>query len=144
MMATKNNVPPSSTLVMTILVLRTSPSRKPCTLRSSRSLPEHRAYIPRPATSENSCSTTFVDKGRERLLFPVQCRGCCARGTYVKSRSWPGEHLRSNRWEDAVGFPSCRTSENAPSTALVNTADRMRCWEDTVGGEGCVPMMWTT
>jgi hypothetical protein len=42
MTATKYNVPPSSTLVMTVLVLRTSPSRKPCTLRSSRSLPEHR------------------------------------------------------------------------------------------------------
>ena len=46
MTATKNNVPPNSTLVMTVLVLRTSPSRKPCTLRSSRSLPEHRAYTP--------------------------------------------------------------------------------------------------
>jgi hypothetical protein len=34
MTATKNNVPPNSTLVMTVLVLRTSPSRKPCTLRS--------------------------------------------------------------------------------------------------------------
>jgi hypothetical protein len=51
MTATKNNVPPSSALVMTVLVLRTSPSRKPCTLRSSRSLPEHRAYTPRLATS---------------------------------------------------------------------------------------------
>jgi hypothetical protein len=29
----------------------------------------------------NTPSTTFVDKGRERLLFPVQCCGCCARGT---------------------------------------------------------------
>jgi hypothetical protein len=51
MTATKNNVPPNSTLVMTVLVLRTSPSRKPCTLRSSLSLPEHRAYTPRTATS---------------------------------------------------------------------------------------------
>ncbi len=34
MTATKNNVPPNSTLVMTVLVLLTSPSRKPCTLRS--------------------------------------------------------------------------------------------------------------
>jgi hypothetical protein len=32
MTATKNNVPPSSTLVMTVLVLRTSPSRKFCML----------------------------------------------------------------------------------------------------------------
>jgi len=32
--ATKNNVPPNSTLVITVLVLRTSTSRKPCTLRS--------------------------------------------------------------------------------------------------------------
>ncbi len=39
MAATKNNVPPSSTLVMTVLVPLTSPSRKPCTLRSSRSFP---------------------------------------------------------------------------------------------------------
>lgn len=38
MTATKNKVPPSSTLVITALVLRTNPSRKPCTLRSSRSL----------------------------------------------------------------------------------------------------------
>jgi hypothetical protein len=30
MTATKNNVPPSSTLVMIVLVLRTSPSRKVC------------------------------------------------------------------------------------------------------------------
>jgi hypothetical protein len=57
MTATKNNVPPSSTLVMTVLVLRTSPSRKPCTLRSSCLLPEHREYTPRPVTSENSYST---------------------------------------------------------------------------------------
>ena len=41
--------------------------------------------------------------------------GCCARGTYVKSRSWPSEHLRSNRCEDAVGLSSCQTSENIPS-----------------------------
>jgi predicted ester cyclase len=59
MTATKNNVPPSSTLVMTVLVLRTSPSRKFCTLRSSRSLPEHRAYTPRPATSEKSPTKHF-------------------------------------------------------------------------------------
>jgi hypothetical protein len=56
MTATKNNGPPSSILVMTVFVLRTSPSRNLCTLHSSRSLPEHRAYTPRPATSENSPS----------------------------------------------------------------------------------------
>ena len=61
--ATKNNVPPSSTLVMTVLVLRTSPSRKSCmlSLRSSRSLPEHRAYTPRLATSENSVMAKFAE-----------------------------------------------------------------------------------
>jgi len=36
MTATRYNVPPSSTLVMTVLVPRTSPSRNPCTARSSR------------------------------------------------------------------------------------------------------------
>jgi hypothetical protein len=36
MTATKNNVPPSSTLVMTVLVLRTNPSRNLCTASSSR------------------------------------------------------------------------------------------------------------
>jgi len=51
MTATKNKVPPSSTLVMTDLVPRNSPSSKTCTLRSPRSLPEHRAYTLRPATS---------------------------------------------------------------------------------------------
>jgi hypothetical protein len=61
MTATKNNVPPSSALVMTVLVLRTNPSRKFCMLsvRSSRSLPEHRAYTPRLATSENSVKRKF-------------------------------------------------------------------------------------
>jgi hypothetical protein len=61
MTATKNNVPPSSTLVMTVLVLRTSPSRKFCMLsvRSFRSLPEHRAYTPRLATSENFVNAKF-------------------------------------------------------------------------------------
>jgi hypothetical protein len=34
MMATKNNVPPSSTLVITDLVPRNIPSSKNCTLRS--------------------------------------------------------------------------------------------------------------
>jgi hypothetical protein len=34
MTATKNKVPPSSTLVMTVLVFRTSPSSKTCMLRS--------------------------------------------------------------------------------------------------------------
>jgi hypothetical protein len=34
MTATKNNVPPSSTLVMTALVPRNIPSSKNCTLRS--------------------------------------------------------------------------------------------------------------
>jgi hypothetical protein len=38
MTATRYNVPPSSTLVMTVLVPRTSPSRNPCTARSSRQL----------------------------------------------------------------------------------------------------------
>jgi hypothetical protein len=54
---------PSSTLVMTVLVLRTSPSRKFCmlSLRSSRSLPEHRAYTPRLATSENSVMAKFAE-----------------------------------------------------------------------------------
>jgi hypothetical protein len=66
MTATKNNVPPSSTLVMTVLVLRTSPSRKPCTLRSSHSLPERRAYTPRPVTSENTPSTHSGAYGSER------------------------------------------------------------------------------
>ena len=51
MTATKNSVPPSSTLVMTILVLRTSPSRKPSTLHSFLSLSEYRAYTPRSALS---------------------------------------------------------------------------------------------
>jgi hypothetical protein len=58
MAATKNNVPPSSTLVMTVLVPLTSPSRKPCTLRSPRSFAEHRAYTPRTAFSENCPSET--------------------------------------------------------------------------------------
>ena len=57
MRATEYNVPPSSTLVMIVLVLRTSPSRKPRTLRSSHLLPERRAYTPRPVTSENIPST---------------------------------------------------------------------------------------
>jgi hypothetical protein len=57
MRATKYSVPPSSSLVMTVLVLRTSPSRKPCTLHSSRSLPEHKAYTPAPATSKPFSST---------------------------------------------------------------------------------------
>ena len=38
MTATRYNVPPSSTLLMTVLVPRTSPSRNPCTARSSRQL----------------------------------------------------------------------------------------------------------
>jgi hypothetical protein len=54
MTATRYNVPPSSTLVITVLVPRTSPSRNPCTVRSSRQLLGHRAYTQRPATSENS------------------------------------------------------------------------------------------
>jgi hypothetical protein len=52
MTATRYNVPPSSTLVITVLVPRTSPSRNPCTARSSRQLLGHRAYTQRPATSE--------------------------------------------------------------------------------------------
>ena len=66
MTATKNNGPPSSTLVMTVLVLRTSPSRNLCTLRSSRSLPEHRAYTLHPATSGNAPSRTSVNKGKKK------------------------------------------------------------------------------
>jgi hypothetical protein len=38
MTATRYNVPPSSTLVITVLVPRTSPSSNPCTARSSRQL----------------------------------------------------------------------------------------------------------
>jgi hypothetical protein len=52
MTATKNKVPPSSTLVMTALVPRNIPSSKNRTLRSPRSLPEHKAYTPRPSTSD--------------------------------------------------------------------------------------------
>jgi hypothetical protein len=53
-------VPPSSALVMTVLVFRTSPSRKFCMLSALlRSLPEHRAYTPRLATSENSVKGKF-------------------------------------------------------------------------------------
>jgi hypothetical protein len=66
MTATKNKVPPSSTLVMTVLVFCTSPSRKPCTLRSSRSLLEHRAYTSRPAISENTCFTQVSETGKGR------------------------------------------------------------------------------
>ena len=66
MTATKNNGPPSSTLVMTVLVPSTSPSRNLCTLRSSRSFLEHRAYTLRPATSENPPPRTFVNKGKRK------------------------------------------------------------------------------
>jgi hypothetical protein len=54
MTATRYNVPPSSALVMTVLVPRTTPSSNLlCTARSSRQLLGHRAYTQRPATSEN-------------------------------------------------------------------------------------------
>jgi hypothetical protein len=59
MTATKNNVPPSSALVMTVLVLRTSPSRKLCTACSFDSFPEHRAYNPHPAASDNTPSRSL-------------------------------------------------------------------------------------
>ena len=49
MTATKNKVPPSSTLVMTALVLRTSPSSTISTLNSVLSLSIHGAYTPRSA-----------------------------------------------------------------------------------------------
>jgi hypothetical protein len=63
MTATKNNVPPSSTLVMTVLVPCTSPSRKACTATSFRSLTEHRAYTPRRATYENTSSSQALHDG---------------------------------------------------------------------------------
>jgi hypothetical protein len=66
MTATKNNVPPSSTLVMTVLVPPTSPSRNLSTLRSSRSLPDHRAYTLRPAASEN---TYNANVGEHHLIY---------------------------------------------------------------------------
>ena len=59
MTATKNNVPPSSTLVMIVLVLRTSPSRKLCTACSFDSFPEHRAYTARPVASDNTPSRSL-------------------------------------------------------------------------------------
>jgi hypothetical protein len=64
MTATKNNVPPSSALVMTVLVLRTSPSRKFCTLRSppvrfrSTERTPHVLLLPR-----NHLQRTRVNKG---------------------------------------------------------------------------------
>src|SRR5215204_2844279 len=70
-------------------------------------------------TSENSVNAKFAE-------FPFPDVGCIGPGaasfpmlcprTYVQSRSWLSEHLRSNLWEDAVGLSSCRTSENNPST----------------------------
>src|SRR5215203_346050 len=56
MTATRYNAPPSSTLVITVLVPRTSPSRNPYTALSSRQLSGHRAYTQRPATSEKTVS----------------------------------------------------------------------------------------
>src|SRR5215217_5272931 len=69
-----------------------------------------------------SSPMTFVDKGRERLRFsPCSAVGAVPVGPPMyPSRSWPSEHLRSNRWEDAVGLSSCQTSENTPSTSFVN------------------------
>jgi hypothetical protein len=75
MTATRNNVPPSSTLVMTVLVLRTSPSRKLCTARSLHSLPEHRAYTPRPAKYEKSPSTHPVNRGKKKKSRSAEERG---------------------------------------------------------------------
>src|SRR5215218_1920876 len=66
MTTTKNNVPPSSTLVMTALVLRTSPSRKPSTLRSFSSPSEYRAYTLRSALSASSSSTLLGEQAREK------------------------------------------------------------------------------
>ena len=61
MTATRYNVPPSSTLVITVLVPRTSPSKNLlCTARPSRQLLGHRAYTQRPATSENSSYRNFA------------------------------------------------------------------------------------
>ena len=55
MTATRYNVPPSSTLVITVLVPRTSPLRNLlCTARSSRRLLGHRAYTQRSETSEKA------------------------------------------------------------------------------------------
>jgi hypothetical protein len=70
----------------------------------------------------NTPSTTFVDKGRERLRFsPCSAVGAVPVGPPMyPSRSWPSEHLRSNRWEDAVGLSSCQTSENSSSTTFVD------------------------
>ena len=74
MTATKNNVPPSSTLVMTILVLRTSPSSKPSTLHSSLSLSEYRAYTPRSALSRGTpvCDAILLAEPTQTSLKPFR------------------------------------------------------------------------
>src|SRR5215212_3757873 len=71
-----------------------------------------------------SSPTTFVDKGWERLLFPGSPVGAVPVGPMYQSRSWPSEHLRSSRCEDAVGLSSCQTSETTPSTSFVNKGKR--------------------
>src|SRR5215212_3297925 len=71
-----------------------------------------------------SSPTTFVDKGWERLLLPGSPVGAVPVGPMYQSRSWPSEHLRSNRCEDAVGLSSCQTSENFSSTTFVNRGKR--------------------
>ena len=71
MRATRYNVPPSSTLVITVLVPRTSPSRNLCTARSFRTLLGHTAYTQRPATSEEAHPPGLrVDKGKKGAGVP--------------------------------------------------------------------------
>ena len=77
MRATKYSVPPSSSLVMTVLVLRTSPSRKPCTLHSSRSLPEHKAYTPAPTTSKPFTSTRLGEWAHSPLRMDLPPPAVC-------------------------------------------------------------------
>ena len=82
MTATKNNVPPNSTLVMTVLVLRTSQSKKPCTLRpppicfrstesTSRVVLLPRIHLPRtPVNKEDKEGPGLNERGAGRIPTP--------------------------------------------------------------------------
>ena len=105
MTATKNNVPPNSTLVMTVLVLRTSTSRKPCTLRSPPIcfLSTHRVHprvvlLPR-ITLLRGWVNRVRNKQKPRALLPPQRRSHSRRAQRGFRGRVRAEGLYFHRWE---------------------------------------------
>src|SRR5215203_4903720 len=122
MTATRYNVPPSSTLVITVLVPRTSPSRNPCTALSSRQLSGHTAYTQRrPATSEKTVSLGI----RANTLFAYPFEFSDGPAGYIQGADDFGRQGKKRRKDRAMTHEGMRDMQG-------NLQGGAQRWVDTM------------